>query len=139
VGEQPIRELVAQVIREAAGTVHELAAELGVTYSTLYSWATGKRRPRPAHLTQLAAAARRRVKELDALAAEFEARARVSEPGSHPSLPELAEAMEVTAKAMQEAVQATDEKAARGREAARRARAAARATRKQQRPGHDDS
>lgn len=54
------------------GSVERLADEIGVGYSTLWSWKCGLRNPSPKNLHKLAAVLRRRSKTADALADELD-------------------------------------------------------------------
>jgi transcriptional regulator with XRE-family HTH domain len=51
--------------------MEDVAQEAGVSYSALYSWATGRRRPGRRNLERLASLAEQRSEDLGALAVEL--------------------------------------------------------------------
>lgn len=63
-----IASLINAVLDVTAGRLEDVAAEAGVSYSALYSWATGRRRPNPENLARLASVAARRADRLTNLA-----------------------------------------------------------------------
>lgn len=65
--------LVDQLLETTAGRLEDVAEEAGVSYSALYSWATGRRRPHPENLRALASVASRRADRLSDLADRLEA------------------------------------------------------------------
>lgn len=54
--------------------MEDVAREAGVSYSALYSWATGRRRPGRRNLEKLASLAEQRATELEEVAAELRER-----------------------------------------------------------------
>ncbi len=60
--------MIQLALRTAAGSLEDLADEVGVTYASLKAWADGRRNPSPANLGRLADALERRGGELQALA-----------------------------------------------------------------------
>jgi transcriptional regulator with XRE-family HTH domain len=69
--QQRMQDMIAEALR-TLGNLEELAAEIGVSYPTLWLWSKGKRTPRPANVQKLADALRRRGVDLVALADELE-------------------------------------------------------------------
>ncbi len=63
-----VSELVGDLLERVAGRMEDMARELGVSYSALYSWATGRRRPGRRNLKRLATLAEERAEELEELA-----------------------------------------------------------------------
>lgn len=63
-----IERITRQLLAELTPRHGALADELGVTYSTLYSWSTGRRRPSPANARRLAEASAERAGRLAELA-----------------------------------------------------------------------
>lgn len=53
-GTDSIHECIEEIVALAAGSIERLADEVGVTYATLYGWATDRRRPSAEHLLELA-------------------------------------------------------------------------------------
>ena len=68
---EAVSELVGDLLAGIAGRMEDVAREAGVSYSALYSWATGRRRPGPGNLEKLADLAEQRSGELEALAREL--------------------------------------------------------------------
>jgi transcriptional regulator with XRE-family HTH domain len=68
---EPISELVGDLLDGIAGRMEDVAQEAGVSYSALYSWATGRRRPGRRNLERLASLAAERAGRLEALADEL--------------------------------------------------------------------
>jgi transcriptional regulator with XRE-family HTH domain len=66
-----IAELVTDLLDGVAGRMEDVAQEAGVSYSAIYSWATGRRRPGRRNLEKLASLADRRADRLAALAARI--------------------------------------------------------------------
>ncbi|HUF69545.1 MAG TPA: helix-turn-helix transcriptional regulator [Longimicrobiales bacterium] len=62
------RALMMRAIETAAGGAERLAAEGGVSYTTLRGWATGRRNPTDANRRKLARVLRRRAQALTDLA-----------------------------------------------------------------------
>ena len=54
--------------------MEDVAKEAGVSYSALYSWATGRRRPGRRNLEKLATLAEQRAGELEEVAEELRSR-----------------------------------------------------------------
>ena len=71
---EPVSELVGDLLEGIAGRMEDVADEAGVSYSALYSWATGRRRPGPRNLEKLARLAERRAGRLEGLAEELRTR-----------------------------------------------------------------
>jgi transcriptional regulator with XRE-family HTH domain len=65
---EPISELVGDLLEGIAGRMEDVAQEAGVSYSALYSWATGRRRPGRDNLEKLASLAEQRAGRLERLA-----------------------------------------------------------------------
>lgn len=76
----PVSRLVGDLLEGIAGRMEDVAREAGVSYSALYSWATGRRRPGRRNLERLATLAEQRAGQLDDLADRL--RARVGENGT---------------------------------------------------------
>jgi transcriptional regulator with XRE-family HTH domain len=66
-----ISELVEDLLEGIAGRMEDVAQEADVSYSALYSWATGRRRPGRRNLEKLASIADRRAERLTRLAARL--------------------------------------------------------------------
>ena len=71
---EPVSELVGDLLEGIAGRMEDVAEEAGVSYSALYSWATGRRRPGPRNLEKLARLAEQRAGRLEGLAEELRTR-----------------------------------------------------------------
>lgn len=69
-----VADVVGDLLRGIAGRMEDVAREAGVSYSALYSWATGRRRPGRKNIEKLAALAEQRAEELGALASELRSR-----------------------------------------------------------------
>lgn len=69
--EKGVSDVVGDLLQGIAGRMEDVAREAGVSYSALYSWATGRRRPGRQNLEKLAALAEQRSEELDTLATEL--------------------------------------------------------------------
>lgn len=69
-----LSDVVGDLLQAIAGRMEDVAREAGVSYSALYSWATGRRRPGRQNLEKLATLAEERSEDLAALAAELRAR-----------------------------------------------------------------
>lgn len=69
-----VADVVGDLLRGIAGRMEDVAREAGVSYSALYSWATGRRRPGRKNIEKLAALAEQRAEELTTLASELRAR-----------------------------------------------------------------
>jgi transcriptional regulator with XRE-family HTH domain len=65
---EEISELVDDLLEGIAGRMEDVAHEAGVSYSALYSWATGRRRPGRRNLEKLAYLADQRANRLGRLA-----------------------------------------------------------------------
>ena len=63
-----VSSLVTNLLEGIAGRMEDVADEAGVSYSALYSWATGRRRPGRANLNKLATLAEERSVRLQELA-----------------------------------------------------------------------
>jgi transcriptional regulator with XRE-family HTH domain len=74
-------ELVQQLLDGIAGRMEDVATEAGVSYSALYSWATGRRRPGRRNLEKLAALADQRSERLARLAERLREQVREERPG----------------------------------------------------------
>jgi AcrR family transcriptional regulator len=70
----PVSGLVEDLLEGIAGRMEDVAQEAGVSYSALYSWATGRRRPGRRNLERLASLAEQRAGRLDDLADRLRAR-----------------------------------------------------------------
>lgn len=70
-----ISELVGDLLEGIAGRMEDVAEEAGVSYSALYSWATGRRRPGKGNLEKLATLAQQRADRLERLANRLRDRA----------------------------------------------------------------
>lgn len=68
---EAISALVGDLLEGIAGRMEDVAQEAGVSYSALYSWATGRRRPGRRNLERLASLAEERASRLEALADEL--------------------------------------------------------------------
>lgn len=75
-----VSDLVGELLDGVAGRMEDVAQEAGVSYSALYSWATGRRRPGRRNLEKLIRLAEQRSQRLDRLAAEL--RQRLQQKGS---------------------------------------------------------
>ena len=75
-----IAGLIDELLDTTAGRMEDVAREAGVSYSALYSWATGRRRPSRANLKRLARLATRRADRLSRLAEGLHRRTRGEEP-----------------------------------------------------------
>ncbi len=69
-----VAEVVGDLLQGIAGRMEDVAREAGVSYSALYSWATGRRRPGRQNLEKLATLAEQRSEELESLASDLRAR-----------------------------------------------------------------
>ena len=78
---EPVSELVGDLLEGIAGRMEDVAEEAGVSYSALYSWATGRRRPGPRNLEKLARLAEQRAGHLEGLAEELRTRVSRNGPG----------------------------------------------------------
>ena len=63
--------LVEQALAEGPFTIQQLAADAGISYDSLYSWAKHRRVPKPENLRQLARAFERRAEALHRLSARL--------------------------------------------------------------------
>ncbi len=63
-----IAKLIDELLDTTAGRLEDVAEEAGVSYSALYSWATGRRRPSRSNLERLASVASERAERLAELA-----------------------------------------------------------------------
>ena len=78
---EAVSELIGDLLEGIAGRMEDVAQEAGVSYSALYSWATGRRRPGRRNLEKLASLAEERSNRLDALAEELRERLRQKRNG----------------------------------------------------------
>lgn len=69
-----VSDVVGDLLQGIAGRMEDVAREAGVSYSALYSWATGRRRPGRQNLEKLAKLAEQRSEELAVLAGELRSR-----------------------------------------------------------------
>ena len=69
-----IEALIDELLDTTAGSLEDVANQAGVSYSALYSWATGRRRPSRQNLERLIALARKRAVRLDDLADRLDER-----------------------------------------------------------------
>ncbi|MFP4623478.1 MAG: helix-turn-helix domain-containing protein [Gemmatimonadota bacterium] len=69
-----VSDVVGDLLQGIAGRMEDVAREAGVSYSALYSWATGRRRPGRRNLERLASLAEQRSEELESLAEELRRR-----------------------------------------------------------------
>lgn len=79
---EPVSELVGDLLEGIAGRMEDVAQEAGVSYSALYSWATGRRHPGPRNLERLARLAEKRAGRLEGLAEELRTRSSRKRPPS---------------------------------------------------------
>jgi transcriptional regulator with XRE-family HTH domain len=77
-----VSDLVGELLDGIAGRMEDVARESGVSYSALYSWATGRRRPGRRNLERLASLAEARAARLEALADELRDKAKGGNPSS---------------------------------------------------------
>lgn len=79
--------MIERILGTTTGSIHDLAAEIGVTYATLYAWATGRRKPSRANLLKLAERVDDRADTLRNTAEEMRALAKGEEkpPGPQPA------------------------------------------------------
>lgn len=75
---KPVSDVVGELLKGIAGRMEDVAREAGVSYSALYSWATGRRRPGKQNLEKLAKLADQRSAELKRLATELRAKLETS-------------------------------------------------------------
>ena len=68
---ETVSDVVGDLLHGIAGRMEDVAREAGVSYSALYSWATGRRRPGRQNLEKLASLAEERAEQLDRLAGEL--------------------------------------------------------------------
>lgn len=78
---EAVSELIGDLLEGIAGRLEDVAQEAGVSYSALYSWATGRRRPGRRNLERLASLAEERSSRLDELAGELRQRLRQNGQG----------------------------------------------------------
>ena len=71
---EAVSGVVGELLDGIAGRMEDVAKEAGVSYSALYSWATGRRRPGRRNLEKLASLAEQRAEELEEVAAELRSR-----------------------------------------------------------------
>jgi hypothetical protein len=64
--------VVAEILSLTSGSGEELAAQVGVSYASLYAWSRGRRHPTQRNARALAEVARRRARRLSELAAAIE-------------------------------------------------------------------
>lgn len=70
---ETIHGCIERIIALTAGSIEELADEVGVSYATLYGWATDRRSPTTDHLLDLAKIADERADDLRQTAAQLRA------------------------------------------------------------------
>lgn len=80
-GNEPVSEVVGELLDGIAGRMEDVAREAGVSYSALYSWATGRRRPGRRNLEKLASLAEQRADRLGSLAESLRSRVRQNGDG----------------------------------------------------------
>ena len=80
--DEAVSGLVGDLLTGIAGRMEDVAKEAGVSYSALYSWATGRRRPGRRNLEKLATLAEQRSAELEALSRQI--RDRLEADGERP-------------------------------------------------------
>lgn len=78
---ESVSELVGDLLEGIAGRMEDVAREAGVSYSALYSWATGRRRPGRRNLEKLARLAEQRASHLADLAEQLRRRVDGSSEG----------------------------------------------------------
>lgn len=66
-----VSALVGDLLEGIAGRMEDVAEEAGVSYSALYSWATGRRRPGRRNIEKLAVLAEERAARLERLAEQL--------------------------------------------------------------------
>lgn len=66
--------LVDELLETTAGRLEDVAEEAGVSYSALYSWSTGRRRPSRENLKRLAGVAAQRAERLARVAERLQRR-----------------------------------------------------------------
>lgn len=66
--DRSISEVIGELLGGVAGRMEDVAQEAGVSYSALYSWATGRRRPGRENVEKLAQLAETRASRLEGLA-----------------------------------------------------------------------
>ena len=74
--EAAIAGVIEELLDTTAGRLEDVAREAGVSYSALYSWATGRRRPSRESLERLAGIASKRARKLSRIAGKLERRSR---------------------------------------------------------------
>lgn len=78
--EPGIAGLIDELLDTTAGRLEDVAQEAGVSYSALYSWATGRRRPSRENVRRLASLASDRASRLNELADRLHTRLNGGEP-----------------------------------------------------------
>jgi hypothetical protein len=73
-----IARLIERALEDGPFTIQQIAAEAGISYDSLYSWAKGRRVPRSENLHQLATGFERRADALRTLAQALRSAAEVS-------------------------------------------------------------
>lgn len=63
-----VLEMIAEAVDAAAGSVEDIAKEMGVSPHTIWAWLRGDRNPKPANLKKLASVLDRRGGKLHDLA-----------------------------------------------------------------------
>ena len=63
--------MLSEALDVAAGSLHEIAEDAGISYDTLWAWKIGRRNPSPKNLAKLADALERRGGELTELAVKL--------------------------------------------------------------------
>ncbi len=71
---EAVSALISDLLDGIAGRMEDVAQEAGVSYSALYSWATGRRRPGRRNLEKLVELAEDRSDRLDELAEALRSR-----------------------------------------------------------------
>jgi hypothetical protein len=82
--------VVAEILDLTSGSGEELAAQVGVSYASLYAWSRGRRRPTLRNARALAEVARRRSQRLSELADALVRLELEQPPASAPTPTELA-------------------------------------------------
>mgnify|MGYP001123019096 CR=1 FL=1 len=79
-----IAALIDELLATMAGRLEDVARDADVSYSALYSWSTGRRRPSRKNLERLASLARERADRLAHLAERLRGRVEPGEGGRSP-------------------------------------------------------
>jgi ribosome-binding protein aMBF1 (putative translation factor) len=68
---EDVSELIQRALEEGPFSIQQLADEAGISYNSLYSWATRRRVPRPENVRQLASGFEQRAELLRRIAREL--------------------------------------------------------------------